>query len=282
MFFEQYDHEPYVAVVRHRDAPRRARRRSPTRTSGAQRGYAALDAMEAAPRRNARSSSATLHDRRHRALRVHARRGRGWFDLVVATPRQALARARRGAARLRHDRPPRREAVETVSVAQLRRYLVAHHGYATRPRTSRTADVAAEIRRLGCVQLDSISTVDRAHRLTLTSRLGRYPPWHRLAAARRGPDLRVLGARGLPRCPIEDFPLFKRRMVHLERRALVGTEAPGSRDGASRARGDPRARRAAVAGLRGPRQARRDVGWKPAKRGARAPVRGRRARRRRP
>ena len=45
MFFEQYDHEPYIAVIRHRtlhghldDYPDTAQRR--------ERGYAALDAME--------------------------------------------------------------------------------------------------------------------------------------------------------------------------------------------------------------------------------------------
>src|SRR5581483_1605557 len=62
--------------------------------------------------------------------------------------------------------------VETVALSALRRYVVAHQQFATRPRTSTPDDVAATVRRLGCVQLDSISTVDRAHRLTLTSRLG--------------------------------------------------------------------------------------------------------------
>ena len=67
----------------------------------------------------------------------------------------------------------KKTAVESVSVAQLRRYLVAHQGFATRPRASPATAVAATVKRLGCVQLDSISTVDRAHRLTLGSRLGR-------------------------------------------------------------------------------------------------------------
>ena len=104
--------------------------------------------------------------------------------------------------------------METVGVAQLRRFLVAHQRYATRARTSRAGDVAAEIRRLSAVQLDSISTVDRAHRLTLTSRLGRYP---------RGTVSRLLAegqifeywAHEACLVPIEDYPLFKRRMEHL-------------------------------------------------------------------
>jgi uncharacterized protein YcaQ len=104
--------------------------------------------------------------------------------------------------------------VETVSLAQLRRYVVAHQGYATRFRRARAGDVAAAIRRLGCVQLDSISTVDRAHRLTLGSRIGAFP---------RGAVTRLLSAGRIfeywahEAClvPIEDYPLFKRRMEHL-------------------------------------------------------------------
>ncbi|MDX6506420.1 MAG: hypothetical protein QOG06_1064, partial [Gaiellaceae bacterium] len=61
---------------------------------------------------------------------------------------------------------------ENVSLAALRRYVVAHQGYATRARTARPAEVVETIRRLGAVQLDSISTVDRAHRLTIGSRVG--------------------------------------------------------------------------------------------------------------
>jgi uncharacterized protein YcaQ len=103
----------------------------------------------------------------------------------------------------------------TVTVAQLRRFLIAHQGYATRARTSKPADVAREIRRLSAVQLDSISTVDRAHRLTLTSRLGWYE---------QGTVSRLLGQGrifeywGHEACllPVADYPLFKRRMVHLE------------------------------------------------------------------
>ena len=113
--------------------------------------------------------------------------------------------------------------METVSIAQLRRFVVSHQGFATRPRTSRAADVAATIRGLGCVQLDSISTVGRAHRLTLTSRLGFYPP---------GTVSGLLGkaqvfeywAHEACLLPIEDFPLFKRRMEELKDRHWWGRE----------------------------------------------------------
>ena len=104
--------------------------------------------------------------------------------------------------------------METVSLAQLRPYVVAHQGYATRFRRGRAGDVAATIGRLGCVQLDSISTVDRAHRLTLTSRIGAYPE---AAVSRLLKAGRIFEYWAHEAClvPIEDYPLFKRRMEHL-------------------------------------------------------------------
>jgi uncharacterized protein YcaQ len=113
--------------------------------------------------------------------------------------------------------------VETASVARLRRYIVAHQRFATRARTSRAADVAETVRRLGCVQLDSISTVDRAHRLTLTSRLGRYPQG---TVTRLLSQARIFEYWGHEACllPIEDYPLFKRRMEQLHDRHWWGRE----------------------------------------------------------
>jgi uncharacterized protein YcaQ len=104
--------------------------------------------------------------------------------------------------------------METISVAKLRRFVVARQGYATRFRRARGADAETAIRRLGCVQLDSISTVDRAHRLTLTSRIGAYPEPAVSRLLRQG---RVFEYWAHEAClvPIEDYPLFKRRMEHL-------------------------------------------------------------------
>ena len=62
-----------------------------------------------------------------------------------------------------------------VSVAAVRRLVVGSQGYTGRFRRAGADDVEAAIRRLTAVQLDSISTVDRAHRLTLTARVGAYP-----------------------------------------------------------------------------------------------------------
>ena len=104
--------------------------------------------------------------------------------------------------------------METVSLAQLRRYVVAYQGYATRFRRARAADVAATVRRLGCVQLDSISAVGRAHRLTLSSRIGHYPETAVSQLLKQG---RIFEYWAHEAClvPIEDYPLFKRRMEHL-------------------------------------------------------------------
>jgi uncharacterized protein YcaQ len=112
---------------------------------------------------------------------------------------------------------------ETVSLAALRRYVVAHQGYATRARNARALDVADEVRRLGCVQLDSISAVDRAHRLTLASRIGRFPP---AAVSKLLGAGRLFEYWGHEACllPIEDYPLFKRRMEHLRERHWWGRD----------------------------------------------------------
>jgi uncharacterized protein YcaQ len=99
----------------------------------------------------------------------------------------------------------------SISLAALRRHVVAHQGFVTRHRRARAADVEAEIRRLSCVQLDSISTVERSHRIVLTSRLGVYP---------QGTVSKLLGqgrvfeywAHEASLLPIEDFPLFRWRM----------------------------------------------------------------------
>ena len=62
-----------------------------------------------------------------------------------------------------------------MSLAAVRRTMIAAQGYARRFRRAADLDVEAAIRRLSAVQLDSISTVDRAHRLTLSARIGAFP-----------------------------------------------------------------------------------------------------------
>ena len=73
------------------------------------------------------------------------------------------------------------------------------------------------------MQLDSISTLDRAHRLTLVSRVGSYPEAALSALLGSG---RVFAYWSHEACllAIEDYPLFKRRMVELRDRHWWGRE----------------------------------------------------------
>ena len=100
----------------------------------------------------------------------------------------------------------------SLPLAALRRHVVAAQGYVTRYRVAGSDDVAAAIRRLSAVQLDSISTVDRSHRLTLLSRVGRYPPRTVTELLRTG---RIFEYWAHEACllPIEDWPLARSRML---------------------------------------------------------------------
>jgi uncharacterized protein YcaQ len=63
----------------------------------------------------------------------------------------------------------------TIGTTAVRRIAIAAQGYSGRFRRAGPEDVETAIARLSCVQLDSISTVDRSHRLALSSRIGAYP-----------------------------------------------------------------------------------------------------------
>jgi uncharacterized protein len=100
---------------------------------------------------------------------------------------------------------------DTISLAALRRHVVAHQGFAGRSRRAHVADLEAGIRRLSCVQLDSISTVERSHRIVLGSRVGVYPERIVSRLLREG---RVFEYWAHEACllPVEDFPLLRWRM----------------------------------------------------------------------
>ena len=110
-----------------------------------------------------------------------------------------------------------------VAVDALRRYVVEHQGYSSRFRRAGDDAVAAEVRRVQAIQLDSIATVDRAHRLTLTSRIGAYDEAgvSRLLGAGR---IFEYWAHEACLVAIDDYPLFKRRMEHLRERHWWGRE----------------------------------------------------------
>ena len=98
-----------------------------------------------------------------------------------------------------------------MSTAELRRFVLARQGYATRFRRARPVEVEAAVRRLSCVQLDSISAVDRSHRLTLSSRVGAFPRGTVSTLLRRG-RLFEYWAHEACLIPVEDWPLYTRSM----------------------------------------------------------------------
>jgi uncharacterized protein len=98
-----------------------------------------------------------------------------------------------------------------VTREALQRYVVAHQGFATRFRRGGPADVEEAVRRLSCVQLDSIATVDRSHRLVLASRVGAVPPGPTTARQAAG-RLFEYWAHEACLLPVQDWPLFRRRM----------------------------------------------------------------------
>src|SRR3954470_5392341 len=98
-----------------------------------------------------------------------------------------------------------------VPLTAIRRLVVGRQGFVSRFRRSDKADVEATIRRLTAVQLDSITAVDRAHRLTLGARIGTYP---RDTVARLLGDGRIFEywAHEASLLPIELWPHFRRVM----------------------------------------------------------------------
>src|SRR5689334_5608303 len=102
-------------------------------------------------------------------------------------------------------------ATTTVSLSAIRRLAVSTQAYAPRFRRAAADEVETAIRRLGAVQLDSISTVDRAHRLTLTSRIGAYDEKELQELLGSG---RIFEYWAHEACllPIELWPHFRRTM----------------------------------------------------------------------
>ena len=99
----------------------------------------------------------------------------------------------------------------TLPLAALRRHVVAWQGFATRFRRASDNDVAECVRRLSCVQLDSIAAVERSHLLVLGARTGAVDPAavSRLLASGR---LFEYWAHEACLLPVEDWPLLLHRM----------------------------------------------------------------------
>src|SRR5438552_15644513 len=96
-------------------------------------------------------------------------------------------------------------AVMMVPIAAVRRLAVAAQRFA-QPRP-----LLSVLRQLSCVQLDSISAVDRSHRIVLSSRAGPYARDAEWDLLRRGKAFEYW-AHEASLVPMEDFPLFRYRM----------------------------------------------------------------------
>ena len=98
--------------------------------------------------------------------------------------------------------------MRTISSTALRRLAIAAQGYSSRSRSGTKAEVEETIRALSCVQLDSITAVERSHRIALGSRVGAYP---RETVSRLLGQGRIFEYWAHEACliPVEEWPLFR-------------------------------------------------------------------------
>ncbi len=107
--------------------------------------------------------------------------------------------------------PNRREI--QLSGTAARSLMVAAQGLDRRPACAAVkGDVLEVIRRLGALQIDTIHVVARSPYLVLWSRLGAYDPQWLDGLLAEG-ALFEYWAHGACFLPIEDYPLYRRRMV---------------------------------------------------------------------
>jgi len=101
--------------------------------------------------------------------------------------------------------------MRTISLTALRRVAIHAQRYASRSRSGTAREVEEAIRRLSCVQLDSITAVERSHRIALGSRVGVYPRETVSRLLGRG---RIFEYWAHEACviPVEEWPLFRSKM----------------------------------------------------------------------
>jgi uncharacterized protein len=97
--------------------------------------------------------------------------------------------------------------MKPVSISAIRRLAVTTQGYAARSRRAGADDVEAAIRKATCIQLDTITTVARSHRIAISSRAGTYPVGTVPGLLREG---RIIESWAHALCvvPAEDWPLY--------------------------------------------------------------------------
>jgi uncharacterized protein YcaQ len=95
----------------------------------------------------------------------------------------------------------------TVSLTALRRLAVTSQGYEARVRRAQADEVESAIRRATCIQLDTITTVERSHRVAIASRVGTYATGTVPRLLREG---RIMEGWVHALCvlPAEDWPLY--------------------------------------------------------------------------
>lgn len=99
-----------------------------------------------------------------------------------------------------------------ISLIDARKIIVASQGFSVRNRVATPESVLATISRLGCVQLDSVMTVARAHRLTLAARVGRVPATT-LNGLRRSGLIAEVWAHEASLIDANDLPYFRGAML---------------------------------------------------------------------
>jgi uncharacterized protein len=104
------------------------------------------------------------------------------------------------------------KAGTTVSLAEIRRRVVAAQHYAARSRSAGPEELVAAVGRAACIQLDSISTVERSHRIALGARIGAYPED---AVSRLMQSGRIFEYWAHEACllPTDDYPMYRWRMA---------------------------------------------------------------------
>jgi uncharacterized protein YcaQ len=97
--------------------------------------------------------------------------------------------------------------VRTISIPALRRLVISAQGYVPRVRLAGADDVEAAIRRAMCIQLDTVTAVERSHRIAISTRAGLYPRGTVPALLREG---RIIEnwTHALCLVPAEDWPLY--------------------------------------------------------------------------
>jgi hypothetical protein len=97
--------------------------------------------------------------------------------------------------------------VRTISITALRRLVIAAQGYVPRVRRAEAGDVEAAIRRAMCIQLDTVTAVERSHRIAISTRAGLYP---RDTVPRLLREGRIIEnwTHALCVVPAEDWPLY--------------------------------------------------------------------------